>query len=177
MTHLISTGLQNKKDVLFGNMEEIYHFHNRSGPPSGRPRASGYALLGEKIPPSLSRGISGRAAGSVGRAQGSSLGGGELQGAAHRGRKRELAPQVCALGPSWRGPLPSPSRKDGNTTSSFLPALPSWERLWPLCGCGERVRGPPGPAHPQQSRGLSGKIRGGQTSSRGKQMGSTSPWS
>ncbi|XP_033290900.1 guanine nucleotide exchange factor DBS isoform X7 [Orcinus orca] len=29
MTHLISTGLQNKKDVLFGNMEEIYHFHNR----------------------------------------------------------------------------------------------------------------------------------------------------
>ncbi|VTJ83696.1 Hypothetical predicted protein, partial [Marmota monax] len=29
MTHLISTGLHNKKDVLFGNMEEIYHFHNR----------------------------------------------------------------------------------------------------------------------------------------------------
>ncbi|XP_058132388.1 guanine nucleotide exchange factor DBS isoform X22 [Dasypus novemcinctus] len=29
MTHLISTSLQNKKDVLFGNMEEIYHFHNR----------------------------------------------------------------------------------------------------------------------------------------------------
>ncbi|XP_036105609.1 guanine nucleotide exchange factor DBS isoform X6 [Molossus molossus] len=29
MAHLISTGLQNKKDVLFGNMEEIYHFHNR----------------------------------------------------------------------------------------------------------------------------------------------------
>ncbi|XP_014387427.1 PREDICTED: guanine nucleotide exchange factor DBS isoform X2 [Myotis brandtii] len=29
MTHLISAGLQNKKDVLFGNMEEIYHFHNR----------------------------------------------------------------------------------------------------------------------------------------------------
>ncbi|KAI4581646.1 hypothetical protein MJG53_010089 [Ovis ammon polii x Ovis aries] len=29
MTHLISTGLQNKKDILFGNMEEIYHFHNR----------------------------------------------------------------------------------------------------------------------------------------------------
>lgn len=32
MTHLISTGLHNKKDVLFGNMEEIYHFHNRWGP-------------------------------------------------------------------------------------------------------------------------------------------------
>lgn len=31
MTHLISTGLQNKKDILFGNMEEIYHFHNRLG--------------------------------------------------------------------------------------------------------------------------------------------------
>ncbi|XP_056662817.1 guanine nucleotide exchange factor DBS isoform X21 [Monodelphis domestica] len=29
MTHLISPALQNKKDVLFGNMEEIYHFHNR----------------------------------------------------------------------------------------------------------------------------------------------------
>uniref|UniRef100_A0A8C5VJ41 MCF.2 cell line derived transforming sequence like n=1 Tax=Microcebus murinus TaxID=30608 RepID=A0A8C5VJ41_MICMU len=29
MTHLISTDLHNKKDVLFGNMEEIYHFHNR----------------------------------------------------------------------------------------------------------------------------------------------------
>lgn len=29
MTHLLSAGLQNKKDVLFGNMEEIYHFHNR----------------------------------------------------------------------------------------------------------------------------------------------------
>ncbi|XP_054829427.1 guanine nucleotide exchange factor DBS isoform X2 [Eublepharis macularius] len=29
MAHLISPGLQNKKDVLFGNMEEIYHFHNR----------------------------------------------------------------------------------------------------------------------------------------------------
>uniref|UniRef100_A0A8D0GWD2 MCF.2 cell line derived transforming sequence like n=1 Tax=Sphenodon punctatus TaxID=8508 RepID=A0A8D0GWD2_SPHPU len=29
MTHLILPGLQNKKDVLFGNMEEIYHFHNR----------------------------------------------------------------------------------------------------------------------------------------------------
>ncbi|ETE73402.1 Guanine nucleotide exchange factor DBS [Ophiophagus hannah] len=27
--HLISPGLQNKKDVLFGNMEEIYQFHNR----------------------------------------------------------------------------------------------------------------------------------------------------
>ncbi|KAM5313220.1 guanine nucleotide exchange factor DBS isoform 4-T4 [Glossophaga mutica] len=29
MTHLLTAGLQNKKDVLFGNMEEIYHFHNR----------------------------------------------------------------------------------------------------------------------------------------------------
>ncbi|XP_008581267.1 PREDICTED: guanine nucleotide exchange factor DBS isoform X3 [Galeopterus variegatus] len=29
MAHLISTGLQHKKDILFGNMEEIYHFHNR----------------------------------------------------------------------------------------------------------------------------------------------------
>ncbi|XP_077014840.1 guanine nucleotide exchange factor DBS isoform X12 [Tamandua tetradactyla] len=29
MTHLVSASLQNKKDVLFGNMEEIYHFHNR----------------------------------------------------------------------------------------------------------------------------------------------------
>ncbi|KAK2495670.1 hypothetical protein MC885_014263, partial [Smutsia gigantea] len=29
MAHLLSAGLQNKKDVLFGNMEEIYHFHNR----------------------------------------------------------------------------------------------------------------------------------------------------
>uniref|UniRef100_A0ABM5FZ66 Guanine nucleotide exchange factor DBS isoform X3 n=1 Tax=Pogona vitticeps TaxID=103695 RepID=A0ABM5FZ66_9SAUR len=29
MAHLISPGLQNKKDVLFGNMEEIYQFHNR----------------------------------------------------------------------------------------------------------------------------------------------------
>lgn len=31
MAHFILPGLQNKKDVLFGNMEEIYHFHNRSG--------------------------------------------------------------------------------------------------------------------------------------------------
>lgn len=31
MAHLISTGLQNKKNILFGNMEEIYHFHNRWG--------------------------------------------------------------------------------------------------------------------------------------------------
>ncbi|XP_047576417.1 guanine nucleotide exchange factor DBS isoform X6 [Lutra lutra] len=29
MAHLVSPGLQNKKDILFGNMEEIYHFHNR----------------------------------------------------------------------------------------------------------------------------------------------------
>ncbi|KAJ6667382.1 hypothetical protein lerEdw1_016503 [Lerista edwardsae] len=29
MAHLFLPGLQNKKDVLFGNMEEIYHFHNR----------------------------------------------------------------------------------------------------------------------------------------------------
>ncbi|XP_041586876.1 guanine nucleotide exchange factor DBS isoform X2 [Vulpes lagopus] len=29
MAHLMSPGLQNKKDILFGNMEEIYHFHNR----------------------------------------------------------------------------------------------------------------------------------------------------
>uniref|UniRef100_A0A8D2Q3Q1 MCF.2 cell line derived transforming sequence like n=1 Tax=Varanus komodoensis TaxID=61221 RepID=A0A8D2Q3Q1_VARKO len=29
MAHLISPELHNKKDVLFGNMEEIYHFHNR----------------------------------------------------------------------------------------------------------------------------------------------------
>lgn len=31
MAHLISPELQNKKDILFGNMDEIYHFHNRSG--------------------------------------------------------------------------------------------------------------------------------------------------
>ncbi|XP_010223630.1 PREDICTED: guanine nucleotide exchange factor DBS isoform X4 [Tinamus guttatus] len=29
MAHLIPSELQNKKDILFGNMEEIYHFHNR----------------------------------------------------------------------------------------------------------------------------------------------------
>ncbi|XP_039082559.1 guanine nucleotide exchange factor DBS isoform X2 [Hyaena hyaena] len=29
MAHLVSPGLQMKKDILFGNMEEIYHFHNR----------------------------------------------------------------------------------------------------------------------------------------------------
>ncbi|KAF2985782.1 hypothetical protein EK904_009366 [Melospiza melodia maxima] len=29
MAHLIPPELQNKKDILFGNMEEIYHFHNR----------------------------------------------------------------------------------------------------------------------------------------------------
>uniref|UniRef100_A0A8C2UPS7 Guanine nucleotide exchange factor DBS n=1 Tax=Chinchilla lanigera TaxID=34839 RepID=A0A8C2UPS7_CHILA len=29
MAHLISTGLHSKKGVLFGNMEEIYHFHHR----------------------------------------------------------------------------------------------------------------------------------------------------
>ncbi|XP_043927819.1 guanine nucleotide exchange factor DBS [Protopterus annectens] len=29
MMHLIPLELQNKKDILFGNMEEIYHFHNR----------------------------------------------------------------------------------------------------------------------------------------------------
>ncbi|XP_029460538.1 guanine nucleotide exchange factor DBS isoform X8 [Rhinatrema bivittatum] len=29
MMHHMSPELQNKKDILFGNMEEIYHFHNR----------------------------------------------------------------------------------------------------------------------------------------------------
>ncbi|XP_069323894.1 guanine nucleotide exchange factor DBS isoform X2 [Eulemur rufifrons] len=29
MAHLVSADLHSKKDVLFGNMEEIYHFHNR----------------------------------------------------------------------------------------------------------------------------------------------------
>ncbi|XP_037384571.1 guanine nucleotide exchange factor DBS [Talpa occidentalis] len=29
MAHLLAAGLQGKKDVLFGNMEEIYHFHHR----------------------------------------------------------------------------------------------------------------------------------------------------
>ncbi|XP_054642993.1 guanine nucleotide exchange factor DBS isoform X1 [Dunckerocampus dactyliophorus] len=30
MAHLIPTSLQNKKEVLFGNMPEIYHFHKRT---------------------------------------------------------------------------------------------------------------------------------------------------
>ncbi|KAJ8410067.1 hypothetical protein AAFF_G00211080 [Aldrovandia affinis] len=30
MTHLMPSALQNKKDVLFGNMSEIYHFHKRT---------------------------------------------------------------------------------------------------------------------------------------------------
>ncbi|XP_053332721.1 guanine nucleotide exchange factor DBS isoform X11 [Clarias gariepinus] len=30
MAHLIPVTLQNKKDVLFGNMAEIYHFHNKT---------------------------------------------------------------------------------------------------------------------------------------------------
>ncbi|XP_058478450.1 guanine nucleotide exchange factor DBS isoform X13 [Solea solea] len=30
MSHLIPTALQNKKEVLFGNMPEIYHFHKRT---------------------------------------------------------------------------------------------------------------------------------------------------
>ena len=84
---------------------------------------------------------------------------------------------MCALGPfgwhrshtPWRGPLPSPSRKNGNTTSSFLPILPSWEQPWPLCGCGESVRGPSGPASPQQSRGLSGKTAVGRREADGQQ--------
>ena len=29
MAHLMPAALQNKKDVLFGNMLEIYHFHKR----------------------------------------------------------------------------------------------------------------------------------------------------
>lgn len=29
MAHLIPAPLQNKKEVLFGNMLEIYHFHER----------------------------------------------------------------------------------------------------------------------------------------------------
>uniref|UniRef100_A0A8C3WDF9 MCF.2 cell line derived transforming sequence like n=1 Tax=Catagonus wagneri TaxID=51154 RepID=A0A8C3WDF9_9CETA len=29
MARLVSTGLRSKKDILFGNMEEIYHFHHR----------------------------------------------------------------------------------------------------------------------------------------------------
>lgn len=29
MAHLIPPHLQNKKEVLFGNMPEIYHFHKR----------------------------------------------------------------------------------------------------------------------------------------------------
>ncbi|NIG61755.1 guanine nucleotide exchange factor DBS [Pontoporia blainvillei] len=43
MTHLISTGLQNKKDVLFGNMEEIYHFHHRK--PTERTGCEGLEML------------------------------------------------------------------------------------------------------------------------------------
>lgn len=43
MAHLVSPGLQNKKDILFGNMEEIYHFHNRSGPPLPTPCWAGSA--------------------------------------------------------------------------------------------------------------------------------------
>lgn len=31
MMHLIPVTLQNKKDILFGNMAEIYYFHNKSG--------------------------------------------------------------------------------------------------------------------------------------------------
>lgn len=29
MVHLMPAPLQNKKEVLFGNMPEIYHFHRR----------------------------------------------------------------------------------------------------------------------------------------------------
>lgn len=29
MAHLIPNTLQNKKDILFGNMSEIYQFHQR----------------------------------------------------------------------------------------------------------------------------------------------------
>lgn len=31
MAHLIPVTLHNKKDILFGNMAEIYHFHNKWG--------------------------------------------------------------------------------------------------------------------------------------------------
>jgi hypothetical protein len=45
MTHLISSSLHNKKEILFGNMEEIYHFHNRWGVALVTHTPSGLSLL------------------------------------------------------------------------------------------------------------------------------------
>ena len=69
MTHLISTGLQNKKDILFGNMEEIYHFHNRLGLPLGGWRPCLPELCWRRAFPPV-KGLSRWAAGSDGTSPG-----------------------------------------------------------------------------------------------------------
>ena len=62
MARLVSTGLRSKKDVLFGNMEEIYHFHHRSGlfpvawAPTAETRRPGLCFAGRRsLPPSRGR--------------------------------------------------------------------------------------------------------------------------
>lgn len=118
MTHLISTGLQNKKDILFGNMEEIYHFHNRLGLPLGCWRPCLLELCwGRAFPP-----VKGD------KQTGSRLGWDEP--------RADPEQQGDTKGPHTPRARPL-SVRDTHSALSFLPIPASWECQRPLRGFGE----------------------------------------
>lgn len=45
LVHLIPSALQNKKEILFGNLPEIYYFHNRYMGTGGCPASSGATIV------------------------------------------------------------------------------------------------------------------------------------
>lgn len=45
LVHLIPSALQNKKEILFGNLPEIYEFHNRHVGTGGCPAPSGATVI------------------------------------------------------------------------------------------------------------------------------------
>lgn len=45
LVHLIPSALQNKKEILFGNLPEIYEFHNRHVGTGGCPAPSGAPVI------------------------------------------------------------------------------------------------------------------------------------
>lgn len=118
MTHLISTGLQNKKDILFGNMEEIYHFHNRLGLCLGHWRPRLLELCWRRAFPPI----------KGDKQTGSRLGWDKPRADTER--------QGVTKGPRARRAKPVLVR-DGHRAHSFLPIPPSWECQWPLRGFGE----------------------------------------
>lgn len=45
LVHLIPSALQNKKEILFGNLPEIYEFHNRHVKTGGCPAPLGATVI------------------------------------------------------------------------------------------------------------------------------------